>query len=490
MIGAHSPNVDVDEFRIRCGSALRLDAIFQQYPHWERKPARLKLKRNRDADHLSPRQWRGELRAVTCDLDACWKGGVLQAEEILTEYGYIINFGELFKDWTVRGIDLMRPKGGKYPGVSAEIDRSLGESAESQDIGSEMDYSFQSFDGVAALAAEEEHAGVAEAHSIWMELDGKKVHKKTILRTFMDPAMDVDYNKSHDRLLRVRYFSIGGDNWDRSTPNIYSTSAGSNIFSLNSLYATLICVENKVSLAVLQCTLLKASSKYIDCAPIDEISLPESTYSISGQVLSLHPVLESLGDTAISWAWDSQFVALDTFKSRRATTQRQPTTLVTSNRLRNLNVTISGCLVYPLTSVHAKSVAVNKLPALPAMTSDLALGSTWVITEKTLSEIQAKLVQFVLGDEGARSEIPLFGQVREGAFPYTATLNNGKSIESFPFSVLTSLSSQIRSKQLYILPPKLPLHQSQTPHLLVLYAINKYRGLTARTTWAIIFFES
>jgi len=46
MIGGHSPNVDIDEFRNRCASVIRLDAIFQTYPSWERRPGRLKLKRS------------------------------------------------------------------------------------------------------------------------------------------------------------------------------------------------------------------------------------------------------------------------------------------------------------------------------------------------------------------------------------------------------------------------------------------------------------
>jgi hypothetical protein len=98
MIGRHSPNVDVEELRDRFGSALRLDGIFETHPKWERQPRRLKFNRNRDVDHLSPRNWRGELRAVTCDLQVCWKEGVTQTESILKKSGYIINFYNYFDD--------------------------------------------------------------------------------------------------------------------------------------------------------------------------------------------------------------------------------------------------------------------------------------------------------------------------------------------------------------------------------------------------------
>ena len=130
MIGGHSPNIDVEELWNRIGSAVRLDEIFQGYPNWEQRPRRLKLKRSRDVDHLSPRHWQGELRASTCNLSACWAEGVCQAEVLLAKYGCPINFGEHFYDRHRRGVDLMRPKGGKYPGISAEVDRSLADAFE------------------------------------------------------------------------------------------------------------------------------------------------------------------------------------------------------------------------------------------------------------------------------------------------------------------------------------------------------------------------
>ena len=61
------------------------------------------------------------------------------------KYGCTFNFEEPFRGGHSRGVDLMRPKGGKYPGISAEVDRSLREAAEAlEEI--EMDHSFQSFD--------------------------------------------------------------------------------------------------------------------------------------------------------------------------------------------------------------------------------------------------------------------------------------------------------------------------------------------------------
>ncbi|KAF8055318.1 hypothetical protein FPV67DRAFT_1789064 [Lyophyllum atratum] len=412
MIGGHSPNVDVDEFRNRCASALRLDGIFQTYMSWERRPDRLKLKRSRDADHLSPRHWRGELRAATCDLLACWESGVAQAEAVLKKAGLNIDFEHHFRDWHQRGVDLMRPAGGKYPGISSEVDRSLGDSETgegNEEI--EEDYSFRSFDGKTALAAET--GGTKGSHSIWMELEGgRPAHKKTILRLFTDSSLDLDYHNSHDRLLRVRYFSIGGDGWDRSKSQDLFRHSGGELFKLGKLYASVICTEKKVSVAVLQCTGLKSASQYRDHAPIAEISLPDSRYDVSGQVLSLHPILQStLDGESLCWVWDSQFVALDPVKATRA--QQAATT-----RLRHLTFTSNGRLVLPLNSSHFASVSVSTLPLIFQGNSES--GDTWVIPETKLRDITETLSERLHADDTTRSKIPVFGAVRQGEFPYKA----------------------------------------------------------------------
>jgi hypothetical protein len=325
----------------------------------------------------------------------------------------------------------MRPKGGKYPGISAEVDRSLGEAEERQgDIETELDYTFQSFDGKAELEAELERARsetTDQPPSTWMELDGGKPgHKKTILRLFMDPSLDVDYNKSHDRLLRVRYFSIGGDSWDRSKPsNVLSghtSPSSSSTFGLGSLYATLVCIDQKrVCVAVLQCTSLKSASQCIDHAPADEIALPDSKYDVSGQILSLVPVslrvdsLQGVSTSESSWIWNSNYVALNTAKSRTT----QPTSIT---RLYHLSIPVNGRLVYPLPPTKYMSTLTDTLHLAPGLMPN-TMEKTWVIMETDLRDIESLLHQRARDNEDALSKIPLFGSVRDGLFPYRAVIS-------------------------------------------------------------------
>lgn len=104
--------------------------------------------------------WRGELRVKTCSLHACWKVAVTEAETILQKAGYSIDFSEHFRDWRTRGVDLLRPKGGKYPGISAEVDRS----AEEQD--EITDCSFHYFDGKKVFEEERRAVSRGAVHSV------------------------------------------------------------------------------------------------------------------------------------------------------------------------------------------------------------------------------------------------------------------------------------------------------------------------------------
>lgn len=274
MIGGHDPNVDVEQLRERFASALRCDEIFSRYPSLEMRPRRLNLERTSSSDHYSPRHWKGELTAGSCDLESCFKKGAEEASACLERAGYSINLEATLDE---SGVDLMCPNGNRYPGLPKEADRSIVDAASQLDattIASDLDpeiilsdaAKILSFDGEAALAAEKDSVVPNESgtpHSIWMKLDdsnSKGVHKKTILRQKMNPNFDLDHHKSHDRLLRVRTFSARGDGWDHSVSNI-EIKSNKDTFTVGGLFASLVAVNNgDVSLAILQCTTIRTSS--------------------------------------------------------------------------------------------------------------------------------------------------------------------------------------------------------------------------------------
>ncbi|KAJ3547310.1 hypothetical protein NMY22_g1704 [Coprinellus aureogranulatus] len=383
MIGGHVPNVAVDDLCIRFASSIRLAEIYREHRNWEEIPERLKLIRNRDFDHLGPRDWSSPAtKAVTLaggKLKVHWDLGMSQAEASLNKYGFGFSFADHFKNWR-DGVDLMRPiPGKKYPGISAEVDRSLEdmvkEGAGAASASAEYDlnarYEFRSWDGKAALAreqGEEAHASVGGEHSVWMLVDGKKVHKKTIVRVFMDPTLDLDYNKSTDRLLRVKCYSIGGDKRGKQSSIAYRELPRDQVLELDDLFGTLVSVKGVgVSLAIAKCVGIKTATARLRSAPLDEISLVDSTYEISGQILSLlsftpenHNNRTSQEPT--SWAWNGAFISLDKFDPKAPKKPKNPPAAQPIDSKHNMVLTVNGSLVHPLSASDSASLPCSLLP--------------------------------------------------------------------------------------------------------------------------------
>ncbi|KAJ6524758.1 hypothetical protein B0H19DRAFT_1276383 [Mycena capillaripes] len=162
----------------------------------------------------------------------------------------------------------MRPFGGKYPAISAEVDRSMANLSSSQSdsstsgidpetINPTRDDITIGFDdmiacGMAKRGAESE----AGPHSVFAEIDsqGNLCHKKAVLRMLLTQ----DSHSSHDRLQRVRGFTIGGKSWTREETLHSETVSPSTHFQLGNIFTTLICYNGiHLGLAVAKSTLVK-----------------------------------------------------------------------------------------------------------------------------------------------------------------------------------------------------------------------------------------
>jgi hypothetical protein len=197
MIGGHSPNVEILKMRNRIRSALNLNDIFSREPSWERKPEWLKLLRIRDFDHLRLGDRHGNLVAKFCNVENCWKDGACKATTALCLYGGVAtDFGVIFsKD----GFDLMRPRGGQYPGIAKDLDRSMldicspadGDASGTVEIQPNLpsDESDQAHAISMSLHPETNCPAKATNHSVYMTLsaDGCAQHKATVLREGFDP---------------------------------------------------------------------------------------------------------------------------------------------------------------------------------------------------------------------------------------------------------------------------------------------------------------
>ncbi|KAG5635574.1 hypothetical protein H0H81_010759 [Sphagnurus paluster] len=427
MIGGHDSNADIDQLRHRLASAIQLDKIFSRHPELERKPRRLNTDRTRSADHFSPCHWTDDLTAESCDLTACWKKGVEEATICLQRAGHDVNFDELL---CTKGIDLMRPHGDtdpkSYPGVDTkDVDRSLDPDVlvhDESDSESSKPLSTAdgicSFDGQAALDQERREAQT-KPHSVWMPLSSnasstpKLTHKKTILCHNMNPHFNIDQAASRAHLIRVQAYSTRRPDWDLSISNITNKSGG-NVFCVGHLFAALITMnDSNVSLAIINCTLIRTPTGSVFSVPLDKIILPNSKFDLSGQVLALVP---DFVDGELVWNWQAKFIEFESGQTRGKNSS-------SVTHLRNLKVTVNGSATRPL---QFKELALIPHGELSPVVQYL-LGSrqnTWRFTEEQLSKLQTELCERASLDDDVRQEIPLCNQVRHGSFPYLAQLPN------------------------------------------------------------------
>ncbi|KAK7005447.1 hypothetical protein R3P38DRAFT_3215106 [Favolaschia claudopus] len=292
----------------------------------------------------------GDLRADSCDLEKCWAAAVQAAERILLKHGVqmAVTFAERFKR---KDTDLSRPLGGKYPAISGGVDRSMTSvsDAPAEDLIDPETRNFaQLVAGVdidAMIVSENNYDSSTGTPHLFAEIDATRrlAHKKSILRTLFD--MTVDGHASHDRLQRVRGYTIGGKSWARDVKQDHNISTKTH-FQLGNLFTTLLAYNNThLGLAVARCTLIKHTppgSKPISMSAVarTELHLPSSNYMISGQVLSLTLLAGSHPDNA-TWVWDGQYISLSLKKKQspgEETTRRQNLQIVVSGRLIDFNI--------------------------------------------------------------------------------------------------------------------------------------------------------
>lgn len=349
MCGGHSQNCSISELWTRFCSAMNLDNVFRHHPELERKSRRLKLIRARDNDHVGPKQWTGEICARSCHIEACYEAGVNTAEALMRKHSVSEpkSFAEHFKK---ENTDLLRPFGGKYPALSAEIDRSLANTSPPSD--STFDPSVNpvalfDFDARMALDEAQRVATSNNPHSVFAAInsEGQECHKKAIVRTYFD--MTHNNASSHDRLQRIRGFTIGGKTWEREEADAQIVSSSTH-FQLGNLFATFICHDGThLGLALAKSTLIKrglpgSKSPSISAIPLAELSLASSPYTVCGQIFSLLPLKKDGSE----WVWEGKFVSLLVKKKGKS----GPDDVA---RLRNLQLSVSTRLIDPIMQIQS-----------------------------------------------------------------------------------------------------------------------------------------
>ncbi|KAJ7204078.1 hypothetical protein GGX14DRAFT_369008, partial [Mycena pura] len=384
MIGGHAPNCTLLQWVYRSASARVLDRIYEQYPLWEKKPPRLKMQHSSDLDHLRPAHWKDQnLRADSCDLAACWHSSDKTLDSILKQYNIRMSV-PLSERFHREDTDLMCPFGGKYPGVSsAEPDRSLGE--ESSNLANALrrepitntgrtvsPRTRMSLREASEASRERENVRgqASESHSQFAIVNdsGRLVHKKSLLTVLFE--MIHDLKASHDRLLRVR----------------------------------------DVALAVAKCTLIKnGSGTSVNNIPIGELTHPENSHKISGQVYGM-VYLPASQSMPARWISNGEFISFDTKRTKNAKD-------VDVSRLRNLQITVPMQLVEP---AQCKAVEISLDNTEFDGLIDSGLETTWQFLDEYFHSIWHTLWQRLLENQYLHTSFPKFTGILRNItyFPY------------------------------------------------------------------------
>lgn len=459
MQGGHNPNFSFKQLLDRLAAAMDIDAIFTRNPRLDQGHRRLKVTRTEKVDHLNPESWTGNVTANSVDLASAWHDGRNLALKILNKIHIRPNFDSLFDP--DRCLDMLKPFGdGKYPGVSAEPDRSLEPelfptnsvlcSTTSELTHPGCDDRPQPNANVDPLVQEDPNkaldatfedilndvqdlplASHIENPSAWVEHEGKRIHKTSLCRLVINP----DYiRKSHERPLRVRNYTSDLKPRNLNSDNVINADA----FVVGDLFATLICCDNTVSVAILKTIAMEEKGVHVD--RVKGQSLPHSAGGIklTGQILDMRmvPSLDNSGlpdaantsekDTTVntttpsSWVWNGSFVKLDL-------DQANPSPVSKAAR-KTIAVTVSSIVCEPL---NARVTNVNgRLPSDNCEElNDSAL--TWEVSDGELSIVCTKIWETVK-DQNALEILPRFRT--NSTFPYRDTLR-GMSLNSYGFII-------------------------------------------------------
>ncbi|KAJ7794911.1 hypothetical protein B0H14DRAFT_2621511 [Mycena olivaceomarginata] len=244
------------------------------------------MSRMRHVDHLRPRHFQRELRAGSCDLPVIWKSAVRKAKAILAK---------MVSGWE---FPLLFASSNQKPTYYAHLERNIQPSRArltapwwTPSAPTTDSESFAAV-GKAPYTLKTITAGVNVMRHI------EECPHNCLLVTLSTIVVNVSKEDQLGRIERARTRENGEGN---------QTLSASTHFQLGNLFKTLICYNNThLALAIAKCTLIKkgptgSKASSISAVPRAELDLPDSVYTISGQVLSVVPLGRDEDSPAFAW---------------------------------------------------------------------------------------------------------------------------------------------------------------------------------------------
>ncbi|KAF8215121.1 hypothetical protein K438DRAFT_1926718 [Mycena galopus ATCC 62051] len=463
MLGGHNSAMNYLQAIDRLGHTCDLQGAFMRNPDLEQGERRLSMSRSEGVDHLTMKSWTGDLTAGSCHMPSAWAAGCEIAVTILKKTAVPAehyNYDTLFAD---ADVDMLRPwRGGNYPGVATDTDRSLitptsatplpstpepePEDLEQEDQGNGISFE----ESIPAEVAPELELprGPSITPEDYLNVNGKWVHKQRICRLVISKDFEP---KSIVRLLRVRGFTnVNAKRRDDTTADP-AVLLGADTFVVGDPILTLLRTETKVSLAVLRTTAIHQAGVSRSSILIPTIQNPAANVKLTGQILSMTLVRKTSDDNYIgptrtsattradnwleseveesdwAWMWNGKYLKVDSVM--RGTTGGDAADKVATDKV--VLVSVPGVLTELVNpSMVDASIRLGEETARRIN----SLGQSWEIDDRQL---------------GLVTEV-LWGRATENKVA-PATIVNVKSSSTFPYVFddgTPALLSQIPTQQL------------------------------------------
>ncbi|KAH9004151.1 hypothetical protein EDB86DRAFT_3208354 [Lactarius hatsudake] len=302
-------NVDMLQLGSRASGLTEVAAILAEHPEWDYGTRRLSLpvfsKDTREftskADHINPRDWRGDVSVANVNLHTCWLLGRKQAEDLIPDAEDIL--GAL--SGSSPSIDMLSPFGELMVNQRDEIEEVSEEESAHGPRPQSVPYTHEG-DIEDAIADEApRNNGTSE-----ILIQGQKTTKAKALRHRM---ANHSSRSSTDRLKRVQQLPCF-DSVSRGIDADIITSSdgvlGAPSLRIGNPIAILVRCEGLVVLAVAQVNRLKFAGKD-DLNELPIHLLADPTAKVDSQILRLVPAtLEDDPTQVHDWCWSLQMEAL------------------------------------------------------------------------------------------------------------------------------------------------------------------------------------
>jgi hypothetical protein len=299
-------NVDMLQLGSRASGLTEVVAILAEHPEWDYGTRRLALpvfsKETQDftqkADHINPRDWRGDVSVSNVNLHTCWLLGRKQAAELIPEMEATLS--------ALSGIDMLSPFGKLLVNQRHETDDvchgDVLHAEEGHLTPPLMPYTHEG-DLEDAIADEVPRNKASE-----IVIQGEKTTKAKALRHRMAYQAS---RSSTDRLKRVQQLPCF-DAVDR-IPDTDIITTGDSLLGTPSLrignpVALLVRCEGLVVLAVAQVNRLRFASR--DLSELPAHLLTDPTVRVDSQILRLVPATLDDDPTQVhDWCWSLKMEA-------------------------------------------------------------------------------------------------------------------------------------------------------------------------------------